>query len=169
MLRRRVGQSASTDALHRALYPGPGVNIQHPRTHITAKPTTPVVENHINHLAWPSVRRWVLGFSFPFQSRNIAMTAEEYNGPLEKGLGNAVAVGDSARATGPPDGGRKAWLTVLGSFFANMCSFGWSNCIGVFQAEYERALLSEYEPSEVAWITSTQCECASIEPLLSRR
>lgn len=62
------------------------------------------------------------------------------------------------KTLGPPDGGKNAWLTVLGSFAANMCSFGWSNCLGVFQAEYERDLLKDYAPSTIAWITSTQCQ-----------
>lgn len=37
-------------------------------------------------------------------------------------------------------------------------SFGWVNCIGVFQAEYETNQLKEYSSSEVAWITSLECK-----------
>lgn len=86
------------------------------------------------------------------------MTAEKDTDHLEKGAVGAVTVREGEKP-GPPDGGTKAWLTVFGSFFANMCSFGWSNCLGVFQAEYERDLLKDYGTSEVAWIASTQCKC----------
>lgn len=32
-----------------------------------------------------------------------------------------------------PDGGRKAWLAVAGSACCLFVSFGWINCVGVFQ------------------------------------
>lgn len=32
-----------------------------------------------------------------------------------------------------PDGGAKAWLTVAGSACCLFVSFGWINCVGVFQ------------------------------------
>lgn len=76
---------------------------------------------------------------------------------LEKDQAKAT-ISQGHKSPGPPDGGKNAWLTVLGSFAANMCSFGWSNCLGVFQAEYERDLLKDYAPSTIAWITSTQCQ-----------
>ena len=55
-----------------------------------------------------------------------------------------------------PDGGLQAWLVVLGAFCTVFASFGWINCIGIFQAYYETHQLSGYSPSTVAWIPSTE-------------
>ncbi|KNG89866.1 monocarboxylate permease [Aspergillus nomiae NRRL 13137] len=56
----------------------------------------------------------------------------------------------------PPDGGLQAWMTILGAFCGMFVSFGWTNCIGVFQAYYERHQLSHLSPSTIAWITSLE-------------
>ncbi|KAJ6016057.1 MFS transporter asaE [Penicillium herquei] len=56
----------------------------------------------------------------------------------------------------PPDGGLQAWLAVLGGFCGLFVSFGWINCIGVFQAYYESNQLKNFSPSTVAWITSME-------------
>lgn len=53
-----------------------------------------------------------------------------------------------------PDGGLQAWLAVSGAFCCLFCSFGWINCIGVFQAYYEKNQLRNYSPSTVSWIPS---------------
>jgi len=55
-----------------------------------------------------------------------------------------------------PDGGTTAWLCVFGGFWALFVSFGWINCIGVFQNYYEQNLLSAYSPSTIAWIPSLE-------------
>jgi MFS family permease len=56
----------------------------------------------------------------------------------------------------PPDGGAKAWLAVLGAFCGLFVSFGWINCIGVFQTYYESHQLSNMSTSTVTWITSLE-------------
>src|SRR5208282_1546744 len=53
-----------------------------------------------------------------------------------------------------PEGGTRAWIAVAGSSAALFVSFGWVNCIGLFQAEYEANQLKNYTSSEVSWITS---------------
>ncbi|OAA80553.1 Major facilitator superfamily domain, general substrate transporter [Akanthomyces lecanii RCEF 1005] len=53
-----------------------------------------------------------------------------------------------------PDGGLQAWLVAVGAFFGLFCTFGWANCVGVFQAYYETHQLKSYSPSTVAWISS---------------
>ncbi|KAL9615530.1 MAG: hypothetical protein Q9167_000043 [Letrouitia subvulpina] len=53
-----------------------------------------------------------------------------------------------------PDGGPQAWLVVSGAFCCLFCSFGWINCIGVFQAYYQTHQLRAYSPSTIAWIPS---------------
>jgi hypothetical protein len=55
-----------------------------------------------------------------------------------------------------PDGGTKAWLAVAGSSACLFVSFGWVNCVGVFQDYYQTHQLREYSPSQVAWIPSLQ-------------
>jgi hypothetical protein len=55
-----------------------------------------------------------------------------------------------------PDGGRDAYLCLLGGFCCLFCSFGWLNCLGVFQNYYQLHQLHEYSPSTIAWIPSIQ-------------
>ncbi|KAK5207876.1 hypothetical protein LTR99_004167 [Exophiala xenobiotica] len=55
-----------------------------------------------------------------------------------------------------PDGGTQAWLTVLGGFCCLFNSWGWINCIGVFQEYYMAVPLSQYSASTVAWIPSVE-------------
>ncbi|KAF2819870.1 MFS general substrate transporter [Ophiobolus disseminans] len=55
-----------------------------------------------------------------------------------------------------PDGGKQAYLCLLGAACCLFCSFGWLNCIGVFQNYYQRNQLREYSPSTIAWIPSIQ-------------
>ncbi|PLB55088.1 monocarboxylate permease-like protein [Aspergillus steynii IBT 23096] len=56
----------------------------------------------------------------------------------------------------PQEGSPKAWLTVAGSAAALFASFGWVNCIGVFQAQYEAHQLREYSSSKISWIPSME-------------
>ncbi len=58
-----------------------------------------------------------------------------------------------------PDGGLRAWLVVLGAFNCLIVSFGWINCIGVFQAYYEEHQLRQYTSQEVAWIPALESFC----------
>ncbi|KAF2192227.1 MFS general substrate transporter [Zopfia rhizophila CBS 207.26] len=55
-----------------------------------------------------------------------------------------------------PDGGKEAWLCLAGTFCCLFCSFGWLNCVGVYQNYYQSHQLREYSPSTIAWISS--CE-----------
>ncbi|KAJ5621358.1 monocarboxylate permease [Penicillium herquei] len=53
-----------------------------------------------------------------------------------------------------PDGSLRAWLVVAGAFFGLFTSFGWGNCVGVFQAYYQTHQLQDDSPSTVSWIPS---------------
>jgi MFS family permease len=55
-----------------------------------------------------------------------------------------------------PDGGMQAYLCLLGGFCCLFCSFGWLNCLGVFQNYYQMNQLRDYSPSTIAWIPSIQ-------------
>ncbi|KAI0827057.1 major facilitator superfamily domain-containing protein [Trametes gibbosa] len=52
------------------------------------------------------------------------------------------------------DGGRAAWLSVLGGFIAAFCTFGAGNSFGVFQDYY--TLQGTSTPSNISWIGSVQ-------------
>ncbi|PVH97821.1 MFS general substrate transporter [Periconia macrospinosa] len=55
-----------------------------------------------------------------------------------------------------PDGGKDAWLCLLGAAFCLFCSFGWLNCVGVFQSYYSQNQLRDYSASQIAWISSLE-------------
>lgn len=55
-----------------------------------------------------------------------------------------------------PDGGVEANLVVLGGWLCLFVSFGWINCIGVFQEYYQEHVLVNYSSSTISWIPSTE-------------
>ncbi|KAH6900071.1 major facilitator superfamily domain-containing protein [Thelonectria olida] len=59
----------------------------------------------------------------------------------------------------PTDGGLRAWLCVIGASAALFVTFGWVNCIGLFQAVYEIDQLRDYPSSTISWITSVEFFC----------
>ncbi|KAL4904772.1 hypothetical protein BDW74DRAFT_153477 [Aspergillus multicolor] len=66
------------------------------------------------------------------------------------------AADEPHKVSPPPDGGLQAWSVVAGSFFSLFVSFGWVNCIGLFQTYYESHQLKNYSASTIAWITSLE-------------
>ncbi|KAK8016617.1 MFS monocarboxylate [Apiospora rasikravindrae] len=79
------------------------------------------------------------------------------------------AVEEGMRSRGqspPPDGGREAWLVVLGATVSAVHTWGLVNSFGVFQTYYERdlfaaaAAVSDHRPrvssSAISWIGSVQ-------------
>ncbi|KAM0706933.1 hypothetical protein Q7P35_006263 [Cladosporium inversicolor] len=55
-----------------------------------------------------------------------------------------------------PNGGTKAWLQVLASFFLFFNSWGIVNTFGTYQAYYETGILANSSPSDISWIGSIQ-------------
>ena len=55
-----------------------------------------------------------------------------------------------------PEGGLKAYLTVLGAFIALSCTFGQLNAFGTFQAWYASHQLQHLSASTISWIGSLQ-------------
>ncbi|KAF9009169.1 MFS general substrate transporter [Hymenopellis radicata] len=55
-----------------------------------------------------------------------------------------------------PDGGLKAYLTVLGASFALFSGFGQMNAFGTFQTHYEQNQLAHLAPFTISWIGSLQ-------------
>lgn len=76
---------------------------------------------------------------------------------LEKGIQPTEDISNKKTTREAPEGGLRAWLTVAGSAAALFVTFGWVNCIGLFQAQYEAHELRQYSSSEISWITSMEC------------
>ena len=53
-----------------------------------------------------------------------------------------------------PEGGRRAWLVVFGSFMGTAACFGMMNTIGIFQAYVSANQLRHYNESQIGWIFS---------------
>lgn len=60
-----------------------------------------------------------------------------------------------------PEGGAQAWLTVAGSSACLFVSFGWVNCVGVFQEYYQTHQLKDYTASNISWIPALQSTLSS--------
>ncbi|KGO39280.1 Major facilitator superfamily domain, general substrate transporter [Penicillium expansum] len=95
---------------------------------------------------------------------------------LEKGSPTSLRPSSPAepkpQASGPPaapEGGTKAYLSLLGGSLGLFISFGWVNCIALFQAEYQTNQLKTYSSSEVSWITSSECESLLPQPAVKQQ
>ncbi|KAF5543998.1 riboflavin transporter MCH5 [Fusarium napiforme] len=55
-----------------------------------------------------------------------------------------------------PEGGRDAWLVVVGGWFGFFCTFSLVTCVGVFLKDYQTGPLANHSPSTICWITSLQ-------------
>lgn len=75
---------------------------------------------------------------------------------LESGKNSPLEINDKTPEL--REGGTRAWLTVAGSSAALFVTFGWVNCIGLFQAQYEMVQLKDYSSSVVSWIPSMECK-----------
>jgi hypothetical protein len=75
---------------------------------------------------------------------------------LEKAAGPSQPVAGGINPADFPDGGLEANLALVGGWCCLFCSFGWINCIGVFQDYYQQVPLREYSSSAVSWIPSME-------------
>ena len=92
-------------------------------------------------------------------SPDFRASRDEYFVPLseiEHGSDTEPLKSDAPNPDDFPDGGLKAWSVVLGGCCCLFTSFGWINCIGIFQNYYQSHQLSNYPPSTIAWIPSTE-------------
>ncbi|KAK5053778.1 hypothetical protein LTR84_001739 [Exophiala bonariae] len=67
----------------------------------------------------------------------------------------------------PQDGGRRAWIQVLGCFLIFFNVWGYPSVWGAFQEYYASNLLSENSPGTIAWIGSTQSTLLILVGILS--
>ncbi|KAL4063343.1 major facilitator superfamily domain-containing protein [Scleroderma yunnanense] len=68
-----------------------------------------------------------------------------------------------------PDGGLRAWSTVIGALFMSFATFGWVNSFGVFQTYYQQNTFKDYSPSSIAWIGSIQYGLIFVPALFTGR
>ncbi|KAK9237009.1 MFS general substrate transporter [Lipomyces kononenkoae] len=62
----------------------------------------------------------------------------------------------AAFAASFPDGGRQAWLVVVGSMIVLGCSFGYLNAFGIYETYYKQNQLRDKSSATIAWIGSLQ-------------
>ncbi|KAK3724164.1 hypothetical protein LTR37_001288 [Vermiconidia calcicola] len=55
-----------------------------------------------------------------------------------------------------PNGGAKAWMQVLSSFFIFFNTWGIVNAFGIYQTYYEHGILEGSSPSDISWIGSIE-------------
>lgn len=55
-----------------------------------------------------------------------------------------------------PDGGRHAWMTVLGGWFSFVAGIGLLSSFSVFQSYYSMVTLSSSSPDNISWISGVQ-------------
>ncbi|KAG2743827.1 MFS general substrate transporter, partial [Suillus brevipes Sb2] len=67
----------------------------------------------------------------------------------------------------PPDGGRLAWATALGSFLIQFCGYGYLTSFGVYQDFYTRIYLNNQPPSTISWIGSLSSFLIASSTLIS--
>jgi hypothetical protein len=77
---------------------------------------------------------------------------------LEQGLPKDEEKHDEKQDPPPKEGTLKAYLALLAGFLGLFVSFGWVNCVALFQAEYEANQLKNYSSSEISWIPSIECK-----------
>ncbi|KAJ3745066.1 MFS general substrate transporter [Lentinula detonsa] len=53
-----------------------------------------------------------------------------------------------------PNGGLRAWATVLGAFLVQVCNFGYTSSFGVYQDFYVQEYITNASPSAISWIGS---------------
>ncbi|KIK69480.1 hypothetical protein GYMLUDRAFT_91751 [Collybiopsis luxurians FD-317 M1] len=53
-----------------------------------------------------------------------------------------------------PEGGLRAWATVLGAFLLQLCGFGYTASFGVYQDYYTQIYLTKQSSSTISWIGS---------------
>ncbi|KAF8351994.1 major facilitator superfamily domain-containing protein [Amanita rubescens] len=69
-----------------------------------------------------------------------------------------------------PEGGLRGWMTLVGSFLFQFCSYGYTNAFGVFNDYYVRIYLGEkYSSSDISWIGSVQIAVSLLMGILSGR
>ncbi|KAH7908549.1 MFS general substrate transporter [Hygrophoropsis aurantiaca] len=68
-----------------------------------------------------------------------------------------------------PEGGFAGWVTVLGAFLIQFCSYGYTVSFGVYQEYYARVYLTNESASAISWIGSVNSFLFEVTGLLAGR
>ncbi|KZV79268.1 MFS general substrate transporter [Exidia glandulosa HHB12029] len=104
----------------------------------------------------------------PTDDLELQKTSAEEHSPLtdeEKQQQKSNAAYDDT----VPDGGRDAWLVILGCSALCFSLFGYILTWGSFQAYYQTVVLPDRSPSDVAWIGSLQYSLTFLPGLIAGR
>lgn len=84
------------------------------------------------------------------RNESLQQTSEHYSSDVEKPLRYTTTDTEASY----PEGGRDAWLVVLGAWCGLTASLGVYNTTGVFQVVISKVLLPDYAPSTLGWLFS---------------
>ncbi|QIW97035.1 hypothetical protein AMS68_002553 [Peltaster fructicola] len=117
---------------------------------------TPSISIPLPFTAVAALREDKLQSCSPLQSHNSDFPVEEKSLPWPNDEESQPPTPTSVDKDAPdyPEGGRQAWLVVLGSFASMTAGFGYMNSIGVYQAYLASNQLSTYSEGSIGWIFS---------------
>ncbi|KAF4883257.1 Aspyridones efflux protein apdF [Colletotrichum fructicola] len=87
-------------------------------------------------------------------SEEVAIPTDSRQPSLPNRVLSHITTSSNTTPGPPPDGGRWAWLCVLGTHLVVMNTWGVINSFGVFQSHYAQTL--RRPPSDISWIGSIQ-------------
>ncbi|KAF3407175.1 Riboflavin transporter MCH5 [Talaromyces pinophilus] len=93
-----------------------------------------------------------VNYTFTENVNNIEDTTSLESGGKESVIDSRSENEDASTEITYPEGGRTAWLVVLGSWMSCFGSMGLMNCLGIFQAYLGEHQLQPYSSSDIAWI-----------------
>ncbi|PCH08639.1 hypothetical protein PENOC_013380 [Penicillium occitanis (nom. inval.)] len=93
-----------------------------------------------------------VNYTFTENVNNIEDTTSLESGGKESVIDGRSENEDASTEITYPEGGRTAWLVVLGSWMSCFGSMGLMNCLGIFQAYLGEHQLQPYSSSDIAWI-----------------
>jgi MFS family permease len=111
-------------------------------------------------------RTWLLMEDIFQQGRKRLITSYGTAERRQKGVADVLRSSAPAPLF-PADGGKVAWLQVLGAFLVNMNNWGLVNSFGVYQAYYRTGPLANFSSGDVSWIGTLQGSLLLIVGVLS--
>ncbi|EPQ27809.1 uncharacterized protein PFL1_04554 [Pseudozyma flocculosa PF-1] len=121
-------------------------------TDIEAAPGSRALDGHSSPTSGSSDPNHVLDTT---RSNELSIRDEKQLGEVDDDASQHMEKDPDAGITFP-EGGLRAWLSVLGGFWCTFITFGYLNSFGVFEDYYLQSFLSDKSSSQVAWIGAFQ-------------
>jgi hypothetical protein len=86
------------------------------------------------------------------QQQNVYVGEEQLKSDPEKDDDSIKSLENDENKVEYPEGGRKAWSVVFGSFLCMVASFGAMNTLGTLQAHLSKNQLINHSSGEIGWI-----------------